>query len=82
MKKSAVNKNGVMWVTVKKDVRNWSESLHNDVRNCWIMLFLRLIIKLLYTCIQQNTGKDCRQNTYIKLYVAKLSTGKWTRWEI
>jgi hypothetical protein len=24
----------VMWVTVKKDVRNWSESLNNDVRNC------------------------------------------------
>ena len=33
MKKSAVKKNGVMWVTVKKDVRNWSESLNNDVRN-------------------------------------------------
>jgi hypothetical protein len=30
MKKSAVKKNGVMWVTVKKDVRNWSESLNND----------------------------------------------------
>jgi hypothetical protein len=32
MKKSAVEKSGVMWVTVKKDVRNWSESLNNDVR--------------------------------------------------
>ena len=34
MKKSTVKKTGVMWVTVKKDVRNWSESLNNDVRNC------------------------------------------------
>ena len=34
MKKSAVKINGVMCVTVKKDVRNWSESLNNDVHNC------------------------------------------------
>ena len=34
MKKSAVKKYGVMWVTVKKDVRNMSESLNNDVHNC------------------------------------------------
>jgi hypothetical protein len=34
MKKSAVKKNGVMSVTVKKDVRNWSENLNNDVPNC------------------------------------------------
>jgi hypothetical protein len=34
MKKSAVKKTGVMWVTVEKDVHNWSESLNNDVRNC------------------------------------------------
>ena len=34
MKKSAVKKNGVMWVTVKKDVRNMYESLNNDVHNC------------------------------------------------
>jgi hypothetical protein len=34
MKKSAVKKNGAIWITVKKDVRNWSESLNNDVRNC------------------------------------------------
>ena len=33
MKKSPLKKT-VMWVTVKKDVRNWSESLNNDVRNC------------------------------------------------
>ena len=34
MKRSAVKKNGVTWVTVKKDVRNWSEILNNDVCNC------------------------------------------------
>ena len=34
MKQSAVKKNGVMSVTVKKDVCNWSESLNNDVPNC------------------------------------------------
>ena len=34
MKKSAVKKNGVMSVTVKKDVRNCSENLNNDVPNC------------------------------------------------
>ena len=34
MKKSAVKKNGVMSVIVIKDVRNWSESLNNDVPNC------------------------------------------------
>ena len=35
MKKSAVKKNGVMSVTVKKnDVRNWSESPNNDIHNC------------------------------------------------
>ena len=55
MKKSAVEKSGVMWVTVKKDVRNWSESLNNDVRNCWIILFLRLIIKLLYIHVSDKT---------------------------
>ena len=55
MKKSAVKKKGVMWVTVKKNVRNWSESLNNDVRNCWIILFLRLIIKLLYIHVSDKT---------------------------
>ena len=34
MKKSAVKKNGVMSVTVIKDICNWSESLNNDVANC------------------------------------------------
>ena len=76
MKKSAIRKNGVMSVTVKNDVRNWSESLNNDVPNCRLILFLHLIIKVLYTCIRQNTGNNCRQNTYIKLYATKLSTGK------
>ena len=76
MKKSAVKKKGVISVTVNNDVRNWSERLNNDVPNRRLFLFLRLIIKVLYTCIRQNTGNNCRENTYIKLYVTQLSTGK------
>ena len=44
MKKSAVKKNGVMWVTVKKDVRNWSESLNNDELCFFCVLLLSCYI--------------------------------------